>query len=141
MATQSVAGFNGVMSVSPDGGTTWHPVGELTDYEVSWTQTMINATSHASGGHAEKIAGVDDWSATINALYIFADAGQADIQTALTSNAVLQFRFDPNGTGTGKPRITGTGIPSAWKVKSPLADINGMSCTVAGTAPLVWSIQ
>jgi hypothetical protein len=39
----SIAGYNGVLFVSPDSGTTWHAVGELKDVQFKRTAKMLDA--------------------------------------------------------------------------------------------------
>ena len=141
MSTQAIAGYNGVMYVSPDGGTTWNPVAELQDVTLKITTKMLDATSHASAGHEEYVPGNDNWTATVSALDIFTDAGQGNITAAITPKTKLQFRFDPKGTSTGLPRRFGYGYVESWEEKQPNAELEVVNITLRGTGALQFLTQ
>jgi predicted secreted protein len=141
MSTQSIAGYNGVFSVSPDGGTTWTAVGELQDVTLKLATKMLDATSHASAGNEEYTPGNTNWTATVQALAIFADVAQAAITAALTPKTKLYFRFDPAGTATGKPRRQGYGYIEDWEEKEPNAELETVNLTIRGTGILAFSTQ
>jgi hypothetical protein len=141
MATQSIAGYNGLFYVSPDGGTTWHLIGELTDVKAKITTKMEDATSHSSGGLGEFIPGNTTWTGTATVLSVFADVGQAAIAAALSPKTKLKFRFDPVGTAVGKPRREGFGYVSDFEETAPNSGLVGATITIQGTGALVISTQ
>jgi predicted secreted protein len=102
MPTQSLAGYNGVLSISTDNGSSYQVIGELRDVELTIDTDMLDATSHSSAGWKEKVAGNAQWTATAGALYVNADAGQAGVVSALSGKTKCKFRFDPEGTSVGK---------------------------------------
>lgn len=140
MPTQAIAGFVGKLYVSDD-NITFVEVGELKDYEISIQTNTIDATSHASAGFEEYIMGLASWSGTIGAIYISSDSAQDKLDTAVANKSKLYFRFDPEGTGAGKDRWSGTGILPDWKLSSPDKDLAVRNVTVKGSGALVKSAQ
>lgn len=141
MSTQAIAGFNGRMYVSVDGGSTWVEVGEMTDCKLTRKHTPQDASSHASGGDKEFIGGWREWSATIAALYVNADTCQANIIAALAASTKVKFRFDPSGTTAGKERYSGDGLVSDWDWNGPNAGPAVSNITVQGSGALSKSTQ
>lgn len=139
--SQSIAGYNGVFYVSTDGGTTWVAVGELQDVTITWKVNMLDSSSHSGGGSKNNTPGLDEWSASVSNLAIYADAGQAAIQAALTPRTRLKFRFDPAGSASGKARREGFGYISQWVEKQPVAALETVDLTITGDASLVFSTQ
>jgi hypothetical protein len=133
-SSQSVNGYNGAFYVSPDGGTTWQPVGELRNVTLNMKVDALDATSHSSGGHKNPSA----WSRRVGCdgrgSTIFADAGQAAIMAALTAKTRIKFRFDPAGSATGKPRREGFGFFSSLSEKQPTAELESRISTSPATA-------
>jgi hypothetical protein len=140
-SSQSVNGYNGAFYVSPDGGTTWQPVGELRNVTLNMKVDALDATSHSSGGHKTRVPGLDEWDATAEVLAIFADAGQAAIAAALTAKTRIKFRFDPAGSATGKPRREGFGFFSSWSEKQPTAELVAVDINITGDGELAFSTQ
>lgn len=141
MSSQSLAGYNGVMYVSTDGGTTYHAVAELQDVKLKVSNKMFDATSHNSAGVADYKYGNQDWTATVGSLAIFGDAAQSAILNAVLGKLLLKFRFDPAGTGSGLPRREGFGLIQDWEETQPNANLETTSLTIQGTGPLVVSTQ
>ena len=141
MASNSIAGYNGVVYVSSDGGTTWNAIGELQDVKLKVETKMLNATSHASGGWEESKAGNNSWSATAQALLVTSDVAQAAIEAAVIAKTLLKFRFDPYGTTTGKPRREGFGFIQSYEENQPVADLETAAITITGSGALVLSTQ
>jgi hypothetical protein len=140
-SSQSIPGYNGVFFVSPDGGTTWVPVGELRNVTLNMKVDALDATSHSSAGHKNRNPGLDEWDATVEALTIFADAGQQAIMAALTAKSRVKFRFDPAGTATGKPRREGFGFFSSLSEKQPTAELESSDLNITGDGELAFSTQ
>lgn len=139
--SQSIAGYNGVFYVSTDGGTTYVAVGEVQDVTLTWKLNMLDSTSHSSAGSKNNTPGLDEWSASVGALSIFADAGQLAVQAALVPRTRLKFRFDPAGTTSGKPRREGFGYISQWVEKQPVSALVTEDLTITGDASLTYSTQ
>jgi predicted secreted protein len=141
MPTQSLAGYNGVLSISTDNGSSYQVIGELRDVELTIDTDMLDATSHSSAGWKEKVAGNAAWSATAGALYVNADAGQAGVVSALSGKTKCKFRFDPEGTSVGKPRRSGDGYIRNFKETQPTSDLIARSLEIEGTGSLAFSTQ
>jgi predicted secreted protein len=139
--TQAIAGYNGALQISPDGGTTWHVFGELTDAETNFQQDMLDATSHTSAGHKEFVPGNDEWTATAKGLSVVADVGQLDLANALSGKTKLKLRIDPYGTAVGKPRREGFAFISNWKEAQPNTNLVAVDITFRGTGVLTFSTQ
>lgn len=139
--TQSIAGYKGVLSVSSDGGTTYNPVGELTDVDITFTQKMLDATSHSSAGAEEYVPGTSGWVATAKTLAVYSDTAQAAVIAALTPKTKLFFRFDPVGTSVGLPRRVGAGFIESFKEASPNTNLVAIDISIRGTGVLTFSTQ
>lgn len=139
--SQSIAGYNGVMYVSTDAGSTWTAVGELRDVKIKIANKMLDATSHSSGGYSNNNPGNQEWSATVGQLAIFADAGQVVVAAAVAGKTRLKFRFDPAGTATGKPRREGFGYIADWEESQPLGDLETQDLSITGDGQLTLSTQ
>jgi hypothetical protein len=139
--SQSIPGYNGVFFVSPDGGTTWNPVGEMRNVTLNEKVDALDATSHSSAGHKNRNPGLDEWDATVELLSIFADVGQVAINTAFKAKARIKFRFDPAGTNTGLPRYEGFGFFSSKSLKMPTAELVATDWTITGDGELAYSTQ
>jgi hypothetical protein len=141
VSTQALPGYTGIVYVSDDGGSTYVALGELKDAELTVQTEMMDATSHASAGFKEVVPGLQSWTATAGTLYISADVAQDKIDAALSGKTKLKFRFDPEGTSTGKDRYSGDGYISNWKMGTPNNDLNVRSLDITGTGALVKSAQ
>lgn len=139
--SQAIPGYNGIVSVSTDGGSTYVPVGEMRNCTLNIKVDALDGTSHASGGHKNRIPGLDEWDATVEVLAIFSDAGQAAITAALVAHTRLKFRFDPAGAASGKPRREGFGFFSSWSEKEPTGELVATDLTITGDGELAFSTQ
>lgn len=141
MSTQAVPGYNGLMYVSSDGGSTYVKIGELKDVTISFDIDELDGRSHDSGGYYDPVFGSRKWTADAEALNIFSDAGQAAITAALFAATTLFFRFDPAGTSTGKPRRVGSGVITSWQETQPNSDLSAVKIKIAGKGALTFSTQ
>lgn len=141
MPTGALPGYLGVLSISTDGGTTYNPIGELTDVTLKFAQKMLDATSHASAGAEEFVPGNSGWTGTAKALSVFADTAQAALAGVLSGKTKCKFRFDPVGTNTGKPRREGFGYISDWQEDQPNTNLVALSLSIQGTGVLTFSTQ
>jgi predicted secreted protein len=139
--TQAIAGYIGKVYVSDDGGSTYVEVGETRDVKFNNQQGMFDATSHGSGGNKEVIPGIRDWSATIGALYVSSDVAQDKLASAVAAGTKLKFRFDPEGTATGKERFAGDGYLTNFELSYPNADLITENVQITGSGALVKSTQ
>lgn len=140
MATQAIAGYNALMYISTDGGTTYNKVGELKDVTLTVERETIDATSHDSGGWKENIAGLGSWSASAEALYVDADAGQDAVYNALVNGTLAKFRFLPK-TGTGLEKFEGDGRIVSWELAGPNDDAAAVSIEIEGSGALTKGVQ
>ncbi len=81
-------------------------IGELTGFTI--TETGGTAEDTALGDSAKTFLadGLPTWTAHIEGHYYPTDTAQA----AMTIGSSLSLEFDPLGTATGTPKLTGTGI-------------------------------
>lgn len=141
MSTQAIAGFVGRVYISVDGGNTYVEMDEVTDIKLSRKTKMLDATSHASAGDEDYIAGTRGWTATIAELYIPAGTASVNLVAAQTAGTRCKFRFDPSGTTGGKERWSGDGFISDWDYNGPNAAPAISNVTVQGAGPLTKSTQ
>lgn len=139
--SQAIPGYNGLAFVSTDGGATYVAVGEMRNVTLNIKVDQLDASSHSSAGHKNRIPGLDEWDATVEVLSIFADAGQAAILAALTAKTRLKFRFDPAGAATGKPRREGFGFFSSWSEKQPTGELVSTDVQITGDGELAFLTQ
>lgn len=139
--SQSIAGYNGILSVSTDGGVTWLPVGELREVKLKVSTKMMDATSHSSGGFENAKPGNQKWTATVDELAVFSDTGQAALNAAVSAKTRLKFQFDPAGQATGLPRRVGFGFVADWEEAQPNADLVTEQLTLDGDGQLTFSTQ
>lgn len=137
----ALAGYIAKAYLSIDGGSNYFEIGEMRDVETSEDVDMLDATSHASGGHKEVVPGIDSWKMSIGALYISSDTAQDNLMTALNNKTKCKFRFDPEGTAVGKERWAGDGYFNSWKLSSPTNDLSTISAEITGTGALAKSTQ
>lgn len=140
MATQAIAGYNALLYVSTDGGTTYNPIGELKDVTLTVKQDAIDATSHDSAGWKEFIPGVSEWTAKAEALYIDANATQDAVFNALINKTILKFRLTPK-TGSGLEKFEGSGIITDWELAGPNTAAAAVSISIQGTGALTKGVQ
>jgi hypothetical protein len=133
MPTQAVAGFNSRFYTSPDGGTTWHEVGEMTDIKKKRTVKMLDATSHTSAGDEEYIPGTRGFTGTATVLAVASDVGQIDLRNAITPGTKLKIRVDPYGSVTGRARTEGFAFVEDFEESGPNAGIVGGQISLRGT--------
>lgn len=141
MSTQAVPGYNGLVYVSSDGGSTYTKIGELKNVTLSFNIDELDGRSHDSGGYYDPVFGSRKWTADAEVLNIVTDAGQAAIVAALSGATTLFFRFDPYGTAVGKPRRTGSGVITSWDETQPNSDLSACKIKIAGKGALTFSTQ
>ena len=140
MATGSVAGYNGKMAISIDGGSTYLTIAELQSYDLASSQATEDATSHDSAGWEEFIAGRKGWTLSANALFIEADQAQINARVMLENGTLCKLRIRPQ-TGTTKDQYTGDGFVTSWKQTGPNTEPLAVAFEIKGSGALVKSAQ
>jgi predicted secreted protein len=143
MESTAIAGYNGLVYVSSDGGTTFTQVAQLTGVTLTVTADMLDATtkSTAAAGWKAKQPGLLDWNAAAKSLRAANDAANSLLYSVLVGRSLVSFRFDPENTATGKPRYAGDGYLKDWKEDSQAADLTKIDITIEGNGPLALSTQ
>ncbi|MCU1285933.1 MAG: hypothetical protein JWO13_2283 [Acidobacteriales bacterium] len=139
--SNSLPGFNTLLYVSIDGGASYTEVLELRDLKVKRAAKMMDATSHSSAGDEEYKPGLRGWTASAEALRIFADAGQNVIAAALAAGTRLKLRDYPSGVGSGKPKREGFMYIEDMDENSPISDLIATNISIRGDGPLVDGVQ
>lgn len=135
MASQAIAGFNGKVYISTDGGTTYIVIGELKDATLTLNQSEIDVTSLDSAGWSEFIAGLKDWEVSTEGLYIAGDAGQDALYNALVNGTAVKIRLLPK-IGTGNKGYEGNAIITSWEINNTTDDAVSVSASFKGTGAL-----
>lgn len=140
MATAAVPGFNAVLAISTDGGSTYNTIGELKDFTLHLESNMINATSKDSAGWEEMIPGLKKWSISGGGLYLNANTGQDAAYNALVNGTKIKLRMRPVST-TGFDQYIGDAYINSWEVANPLEDAVAVNVSATGTGALTNSNQ
>jgi predicted secreted protein len=141
MASQSIPGYKGTLRISTDGGTTFNPIAEIKDVEITIVADMADVTSHDSAGWKEKLPTLNEWTATVGALYIEGDAQQTSVRSAILNKTSLVAEFRPQGAISAKKQYKGTCFVANFKPSSPNTDAALVNVELAGTGALVESAQ
>ncbi len=141
MPTQAIAGYNGRVYLSSDGGVTFNEILELRNVTIKVQTEVLDATSHSSNGAKEITVGPQSWSASADGLYAPAGAGQLALINAVLNKTLCQFRFDPSNTGAGKERFTGSGYITNWENAQPTSDFSAENLEITGSGLLVRAVQ
>lgn len=139
--TQAIPGFDGIIKISKDGGTTFNKIAEIREMELNIDADLIDAFSHDSDGWREFIPGPKTWTVTGEALWVSQDVAQTDLFDIMAGNVKFDLEFIPK-VGTGLPEFTGKALMSTFAESSPNDDaaalsleIQGSGCLVKGTLP------
>lgn len=133
------SGLNGKMYIAAD-GSTYVEVGNLTNVNID-EQTDMQDASDNSSGYRDFLAGLGAWTATADAFYNSADAGQDDVKDALSGKTRVDFKFVAEA-GTGEKQWTGEGFISARSIN--LVNLDGpiaSNLTITGCGALVEGVQ
>jgi predicted secreted protein len=117
---------NGTTVIYSQGGT---PVALLRNTTLNIGQDLPDATTKNSGGFADHINGVRDYSIDVDGLVSFvATTGNADILSAMILNRTnVAFKFAPSTQG--QVQYTGTVSLASLTIATPSEDV----CTITGT--------
>ena len=98
---------------------------DLSDFIDTVTFTgsadSLDVTTYGNGGHRKR-GGLTDGSISIGGVYDTTAGGPRAIVKPLVGT-VAAFDWRPEGTGTGKPKSTGSVLVQNYVESSPVADI------------------
>jgi predicted secreted protein len=135
MPTSAFAGFTGKVYISTDGLNTWIPVGETRDATLTVNQNEIDATSFDSIGWMENIVGLLSWEMSMEALYVYGNEGQTELEDALLGGQVIGWRFLPK-VAAGNKGYQGQGFATSYEVNIPVDDAVTLSLSIVGSGYL-----
>lgn len=135
MPTQAIAGFQGKVLISTDGGTNYIVLGEMREATLSIEAEELDATSFDSGGWSEFVSGLKSWEVESEGLYVQADAGQDALYNALVNGTKVKVRLLPKD-GAGNKGFQGDAIVTSWELNPPVDDVVTVSATFRGTGAL-----
>jgi predicted secreted protein len=133
--SNAFAGYMGKIYLSSDGGSTYIPIGEVNDMTLSIKADDMEATSFDSVGWKEFIPGLKEWEADTEALYLYANAGQDALYSALVAGSVLKIRLLPK-VGTGNKGYQGDAFITEWEFNNKVDDVVSLSASFRGTSSL-----
>lgn len=132
--------LNGKMYISEDGGSTFVEVGNLTNVNIEENTDMQDSSDNSSG-YRSFLPGLGAWTATADAFFNAADAGQDDVKTALNGKTLVDFKF-VDEEGTGNQQWTGQGYVSGRTLN--LVNLDGpiaTNLTITGNGALTPGVQ
>lgn len=135
MASQAWAGYKGKVYVSTDGGSTYNAIGEVRESTLTISTEEIDVTSFDSNGWIENIAGLRSWEMSTEALYLYDNVGQEDLESALMAGNTVYMRVLPK-SGTGNKGYEGEAIISSYEVNNTIDDAVVLSCEFLGKGEL-----
>lgn len=141
MSTSAIAGYNARVYISDDSNATNPEIAELTGIKLDIASQMEDATSHASAGWKENVPVLNSWKASFDALKISSDTAQTKLRNAILNKTKLNFRFDSDGTATGKERYSGSGFIDSWAFDGPTATLLKITGSITGTGALTEAAQ
>ena len=138
MATSSLAGYKGLLTVSTASGQTKTRLAEVTDWSMSIEHSEIDATSHDSSGTREVIAGIDSWSGSAELLHVMTSGGAGSanaVYDVIVNKVLVDFEFAPTGSTAGGT-YSGSGYVTDFEVGAPGEDALNTSLSFVGTGAL-----
>lgn len=126
-----MARFAGKGGTATFGGST---IFGCTDWEVDYKGDAIDTTGMDSGGAKEFIAGLTEWSVTVNG---YATGTVAALVPGTSLALVLRSAAAADGD---VPQLTGTGIVTDLKVTSSVAGLVGVAVSLQGTGTLTVTV-
>ena len=136
MPTQAIAGYTGKVYISDDAGANYYEIGELRDVTLHLKGAMLDASSHSSAGWEDTVPGLKSWSASFGNLFVSTDTAQDKLKAAILAGTKLKFRFDPEGTASGKERFSGDGYLESLDYAMPTNDLVAVSGSIKGAGAL-----
>lgn len=88
-------------------------IAELTNWSVTVTQGTVEDTALGDTARTYQADGMQAWTAQVAGHYY---DGDTNGQAALIEGASLALEFDPRGTSTGTPKLSGTGLVTSIQI-------------------------
>lgn len=105
---------------------------DLTAYIDTVTATesadSLDVTTFGNNGHRKR-GGLTDGSIAIGGVYDTTTGGPHDVIKPLIGT-VVTFEWQPEGTGSGLPKVTGSVLVQNYVESSPVADIVRWTCAL-----------
>jgi len=128
-------------------GSTLAKLASLKDYKIDISMSTVDVTDHDSSGWGEKMPTFAQWTATASLWYLgdsvtgVNETSQAALLTALPLATILNIEFRPNGTGTGKAKMTGQCRISKWATAADTAGAQNIDVSLEGIGALTVGTQ
>jgi predicted secreted protein len=119
----------------------------LSDYTIDISMGTVDVTDHDSAGWGEKMTTFAQWTATAKFWYLMdattgvQETTQAKALTALPAGTVMLVEFRPNGTGSGKAKLSGSCRISKWATAAPTSGAQNMDISLEGIGALTVGTQ
>jgi predicted secreted protein len=137
-----VSGYAGRVYVSDDDGVTFAEVAQLSNVELAIDVDLLDETNDDDDVPSKEIsAGIASWTATASGMYVPDDDAQTKLLAAVQAGSPMKFRFDFDGTASGKRRFEGTGLIAPWRLTSRVGDMAGETVQINGSGLLAVSAQ
>lgn len=107
-------------------------VGKAKDVELKADGNPIDTTTRADAGWKNFVAGLREWGADIEQLWVYSDTGLTDIKNAFINGTSLAVKFDDGG-GHG---FNGTVLVTSLKFGQPLNGAVVLAVSVKGQGAL-----
>lgn len=134
----SVHGKNTYLALDNAEGTLTELMVMATESGLARSLETADATTFASAGTKEYVAGLNDATGSISGLFTIAeDAWITEAFDALAAGTVdsLTFRFGPAGGALGKPYTDSEVIITAYEVSSSVGDLVSATLSLQRTGP------
>ncbi len=135
MPTSAIGGYTGRILAGASTGTAIS-IAEFRTFEITQEMSEIDATSRDSSGHREHIAGIRNWSGTMEYLYAGSNASQIALKSLLNGGTLVAFEFYPAGSSASFPIYTGSGYINDWSATVANEDAIAVNVGFVGTGAL-----
>ena len=135
MATNSLAGYKALLTISTASGQAKTRLAELRDYTMTLEHAEVDATSHDSSGTREVIAGTDNWTGSAELLHVQAEATHKELFDVLAGKVKVDFEFAPTGS-TADGSYSGSGFITNFELGAPNEDALNSNVSFVGTGAL-----
>ena len=117
-------------------GTTYTPIGKLTDIDLEREKEVIETNNFDSPNDEESIAGMKKWGLGGASLFVYNDAGQVLVEAAYESVDPYYFRLTPRAGIVGGYQFTGTGHVTSATLGFKTNEVIKYELEVQGTGAL-----
>jgi len=126
------AGYKGKPFISTDGGVIFLTVSAAKDMSLTKNMSPIDVTNFDGvDGWKEFIEGLKEWSASVENIYLEADAGQEAILGGITEGTELVFQYRPRDE-SGAKFFQGSVFVNEWNLTNALEDAVTVSMSLTG---------